>query len=97
MSKIYTIDWLTHDELTEHDRKLLKILCKRQDKYLERIPKLLDNRDLGLLLEENMDILRELSCSHIPDPAYIYEKTEKMLKDLKRLKFSIPCEPERTY
>jgi len=40
-----------------------------------------------MLLEENMDILRELSCRKVPDPSYIREKTCKMLDDLHRLGF----------
>ncbi|HDD44446.1 MAG TPA: hypothetical protein ENG63_06270 [Candidatus Desulfofervidus auxilii] len=81
------MEWLTHEELDEYDRKILKKICKLQDKYLEKLPKKMNNRTLGMLLEENMDILRELSCRKIPDPSYIREKTCKMLDDLHRLGF----------
>jgi len=79
--------WFTHEDLDEHDRELLKKICKLQDEYLENLPKKLHNRTLGMLLEENMDILRELSCRKVPDPSYIREKTCKMLDDLHRLGF----------
>jgi len=32
-------EWLTHEELDEYDRKILKKICKLQDKYLEKLPK----------------------------------------------------------
>jgi len=91
------MEWLTHEDLNEQDKKILKDMCKLQDKYLEKLPKKLDNRTLGMLLEENMDILRELSCSKVPDPSYIREKTCKMLDDLHKLGFvDVPkCKGER--
>jgi hypothetical protein len=49
------------------------------------------------MLEENMDILREVACrlarGSPPDPGYVYEKTCRMLKDLNELGFKVPkCE-----
>jgi len=43
------MEWLTHEELDEYDRKILKKICKLQDKYLEKLPKKMNNRTLGML------------------------------------------------
>lgn len=82
-------------DVSEHDALLLKELCRLQDEYLERIPKLLGDRTLGLALEGNMDILREVSCRVFRDPegnwccradaGYLSEKYVAMTRDLSDL------------
>jgi hypothetical protein len=86
-------------EVSDEDRKILKELCELQDIHLEKLPKKLEDRVLGKMLEENMDILREVACrlarGSPPDPGYVYEKTCRMLKDLNELGFKVPkCEPD---
>lgn len=78
----------TNYELREmSDDELLKLLYKRQDKYLEDIPKFIDDRQLGLLLEHWMDVMREfrkLSRKGNPSKSYMIEKLYRSLKRLKR-------------
>lgn len=82
-------------KLDDKDKRLLIELCENQDKYLEEIPKKLENRVLGIALEANMDILRELACrlghGHPADPAYITEKTCKMIRELKDINIPVKC------
>lgn len=79
-------------DITEGDKAKLRTLCELQDKHLERIPKTIRDTDfstaLGVALECNMDVLREVACrigyggyAHAP---YIAEKmncVEKWLKE----------------
>lgn len=79
-------------DITEGDKAKLRTLCELQDKHLERIPKTIRDTDfsaaLGVALECNMDVLREVACrigyggyAHSP---YIAEKmncVEKWLKE----------------
>ena len=68
-----------------------------QEKYLEELPKDLHNRNLGLALETNMDILRELcKASHTsPSQAYIIENLCRMCSNLQRLGYNKTpqCDP----
>lgn len=83
-------------DITEEDKSKLRRLCNIQDKYMERLPKMIRDTDfstaVGVALECNMDILREVACKigrdQTPDPAYIGEKmacVEKWLKEAKIL------------
>jgi len=67
------------------DRSLLKEICELQNKHLGALPKKIDDRTVGMALEENMDVLREIACKTFPDPGYITEKTCAMIRDLKSL------------
>jgi len=79
-------------DITDKDREKLKELCDLQEKHLEKIPKTIRDTEfstaVGVALECNMDILREVACrigyggySHA---SYIAEKlacVEKWLKE----------------
>lgn len=79
-------------DITEEDKAKLRTLCELQDKHLEKIPKTIRETDfsaaLGVALECNMDVLREVACrigyggyAHSP---YVAEKmncVEKWLKE----------------
>jgi hypothetical protein len=82
--------------ITESDKSKLRRLCNIQEKYMERLPKMIRDTDfstaIGVALECNMDILREVACKlgrgQTPDAAYIGEKmacVEKWLKEAKIL------------
>ncbi|MGQ9641831.1 MAG: hypothetical protein ACUVUF_06920 [Candidatus Bathycorpusculaceae bacterium] len=85
--------WNKYD-ITEEDKSKLRRLCNLQDKYLERLPKLLRDTDfstaIGVALECNMDVLREVACKigrgHAPDAGYISEKMACVSKWLKEAK-----------
>lgn len=77
--------------LTDKDKAKLRELCELQDKYLEKIPKTIRDTDfstsIGVALQCNMDILREVACrlghGFYPHQPYIREKMECMEKYLK--------------
>jgi len=79
-------------ELTEEDKAKLRRLCELQDKHLEKIPKTIRDTDwstlIGVALECNMDVLREVACrlghGYVPDGAYIGEKMDCVEEYLKR-------------
>ena len=84
-------------ELTDEDKARLRKLCELQDKYLEKIPKRIRDTDfstlIGVALECNMDVLREVACrlgyETPPSGAYIGEKMECVEEYLKRAKILI--------
>jgi len=78
-------------DITKEDRAKLKKLCELQEKHLEDIPKTIRDTDfstqVGVALECNMDVLREVACrigydgyAHAP---YIAEKMACVNKYLK--------------
>jgi hypothetical protein len=86
-----------HNDLSEHDQKILKELCELQEKHLEDKNKEIENGTVESALEHNMDILREICCMKHPDPGYVYEKTCLMLNKLNDLGFRVPrCEEYRS-
>ena len=82
----------TERELTEEDRGKLRRLCQLQDQYLEKIPKTIRDTDystsLGVALECNMDVLREVACrigyGMEPHAPYISEKIDCVINYLER-------------
>ena len=72
--------------MDERDREILHRIKQLQDRYLEGLPGKLRNRVLGITLEANMDILREL-CKDYPSGAYIKEKVCRVLDGLEELGF----------
>lgn len=83
-------------DITEEDKAKLRKLCDLQNQYLEPIPKTIRDTDfstaIGVALECNMDVLREVACrigyGAYADGGYIKEKmacVEKWLKEAKIL------------
>ena len=58
-------------------------LYEWQDRTVETIPKDMDNRDLGFVLEAAGDIFRELTGRQWPDGYYIGEKVGRIEKTLR--------------
>ena len=79
-------------DITEGDRNKLRMLCELQEKYLEKIPKTIRDTDfstsVGVALQCNMDILREVACrlghGFYPHAPYIMEKHECVKNYLER-------------
>jgi len=83
-------------DISEEDKAKLKKLCDLQEEFLEPIPKTIRDTDfstaVGVALECNMDILREVACrigyGGYAHSGYIGEKmacVEKWLKEAKIL------------
>jgi hypothetical protein len=81
-------------DITEEDKAKLKKLCDLQEEFLEQIPKTIRDTDfstaVGVALECNMDILREVACrigyGGYAHRGYVGEKmacVEKWLKEAK--------------
>lgn len=78
-------------DITEEDKAKLRKLCELQNKHLEKIPKTIRDTDfstaIGVALECNMDILREVACrigyGAYAHASYIAEKMTCVNKYLK--------------
>lgn len=79
-------------DIPEEEKAKLRAICALQAEHLEQIPKTIRSTDfstaVGVALECNMDILREVACrighGSYADGAYIGEKYECVEKYLER-------------